>query len=422
MGRAWVVVGLGFGDEGKGHIVDHLCRSNPGAAVVRYNGGPQAAHNVVLEDGTHHTFAQFGSGTLRGAKTHLSRFMLINPFNLMKENDHLRELGHYAALENLTIDEKAMVITPYHIAANRWAERKRGTNRHGSCGQGIGEAEKMRLYAPDLAIHAKDLKYRTLVRDKLEAQKHAYEFKLETAMHVRPAAEVASEFADIAMGLNVVGGGYEHELARQHDLVFEGAQGVLLDEWRGFHPYTTWSTTTSDNAGVLIDAKTDVEWIGVLRCYHTRHGPGPFPTWASTSLELMEEHNDFGEYQREFRVGHFDAVLANYALQCDGRITSLALTHLDRWHNRVRICNEYADSELQNRLASGARNHITRDLKAQEWLTNLLLHAHPRFEAQRQHEEDNTARILELLDLPATMLSYGPRTDDIVDQKAGVHG
>ncbi|MGH3242709.1 MAG: adenylosuccinate synthetase, partial [Spirillospora sp.] len=98
-----IVVDLGYGDAGKGTVVDHLCSANPVAAVVRFNGGAQAAHNVVLDNGRHHTFAQFGSGTFTpGVRTHLSRFMLVDPLALAAEADHLRALGVTDALDRFT--------------------------------------------------------------------------------------------------------------------------------------------------------------------------------------------------------------------------------------------------------------------------------------------------------------------------------
>ncbi|TDB72357.1 adenylosuccinate synthetase, partial [Actinomadura sp. KC216] len=150
-----IVVDLGFGDAGKGTVVDHLCSTRPAflggrpprppgergvATVVRFNGGAQAAHNVVLDDGRHHTFAQFGSGTFTpGVRTHLSRFMLVDPLALAAEADHLRALGVADALDRLTADRDALLTTPYHRAANRARETARGAARHGSCGMGIGE-------------------------------------------------------------------------------------------------------------------------------------------------------------------------------------------------------------------------------------------------------------------------------------------
>src|ERR1700754_2874816 len=134
-----MVVDLGFGDAGKGGVVDRLCARGPGPvhAVVRFNGGAQAAHNVVTTDGRHHTFAQFGSGTFTpGVRTHLSRFMLVDPLALAAEAAHLAAVGVPDALDRLTADAGAPLTTPYHRAANR---ARATAVLHGSCGMGIGE-------------------------------------------------------------------------------------------------------------------------------------------------------------------------------------------------------------------------------------------------------------------------------------------
>jgi adenylosuccinate synthase len=129
--QAVIVTDLGYGDAGKETMVDYLVRQGPedeSAVVVRYNGGPQAAHNVVTADGRRHTFAQFGSGSfVPGAQTHLSRFMLINPLNMEPEAEHLQRLGVTDVWERLSVDEDAIVITPWQVAANQLRELARGS-------------------------------------------------------------------------------------------------------------------------------------------------------------------------------------------------------------------------------------------------------------------------------------------------------
>jgi hypothetical protein len=120
--------------------------------------------------------------------------------------------------------------------------------------------------------------------------------------------------------------------------VFEGAQGVLLDEWRGFHPYTTWSTTTFDN----VAASARRLPARVLRCFTTRHGAGPMVT-EDARFALVDPHNPTGPWQGAFRVGHFDAVAHRYALEVAGGVDGLALTHLDvaAATPSLRICRSY---------------------------------------------------------------------------------
>src|SRR5207248_6354838 len=125
-----VVVDLGYGDAGKGTVVDWLCASRPVHTVVRFNGGAQAGHNVVTPDGRHYTFAQFGAGTFHpGVRTHLSRHVVVDPLALVAEADHLVAVGVPGPLGRLTVDRSALLATPYHRAANRARERARGAGR-----------------------------------------------------------------------------------------------------------------------------------------------------------------------------------------------------------------------------------------------------------------------------------------------------
>lgn len=341
-----IVVGLGFGDEGKGTVVDALCAKDDYGFVVRFSGGPQAAHNVVLDDGTHHTFSQFGSGTFSGTRTILSRYMLVNPFNMVVEADALQKKIGYDPMELLYISENSLVITDLHVRANRIREKRRGDARHGSCGQGVGEAQRMALEAPHLALYAKDL-INMSVEDlafRLEEINRFYVLDLRIGglydgvvfweNIARPYKNLIAE-----RPFNVISDEKISHFIKNSPCVFEGSQGVLLDEWHGFHPYTTWSTTTPENAWTLLQesgvSDSDVEVIGVTRTYQTRHGAGPFPTeWTidisqKRDIIARDVHNTWGEFQGGWRVGNLDLVLLEYSKKVVGRIDSVALTHMD---------------------------------------------------------------------------------------------
>jgi len=293
MTRHTIVVDLGYGDAGKGSIVDWLCHAAAGQSVhtvVRFNGGAQAAHNVVTPGGRHHTFAQFGSGTLSspGTRTFLSRFMLVDPLALVAEAEHLASLGVADPLGLVAIDRDALLTTPYHQAANRAREAARGGSRHGSCGMGIGETAAYSLARPDDAPRVGDCESPArltrkvaLLRDRVAGD--------GSLGPLPPPQDVTAACQAVAGRVTLTGDGYLARLLRQRgSVVFEGAQGVLLDEWRGFHPYTTWSTTTFENAEALLKEAGmpgEALRLGVTRAYLTRHGPGPFVTEDPT-LEL----------------------------------------------------------------------------------------------------------------------------------------
>lgn len=412
----YIVVDLGFGDAGKGTVVDWLCSrggtepatTGPATTVVRFNGGAQAGHNVVTADGRHHTFAQFGSGTFTaGVRTHLSRFMLVDPLALAAEAAHLASVGVPDALDRLTIDAGALLTTPYHAAANRARELARGRQRHGSCGMGIGETARYALDHPADAPRAGDcLDPATLVR-KLGTLRDRLAIQTGT-LDAPPVADVCQAYRAFADRVALTDATFLSRLLGKGPVVFEGAQGVLLDEWHGFHPYTTWSTTTFANAETLLaEAGHAATRIGVVRSYQTRHGPGPFVT-EDSSLELPEPHNAAGAWQGQFRAGHLDTVALRYAVEAAGGADALALTHLDTAarHPELRVCRGYdIDGEKVTSLTVGPAG----DLAAQEALTRRLQRARPVYD---DAGGDWPQAVAAALGVPVALTSHGPRALD----------
>lgn len=395
--RHVIVVDLGYGDAGKGTIVDWLCATRPVDTVIRFNGGAQAAHNVVTPDGRHHTFAQFGSGTLHGVRTHLSRFMMVDPLALAAEAAHLAEVGVPAPFELLTVDRRALLTTPWHRAANRAREAARGADRHGSCGMGVGETAAFALAHPDLAVRAGDTEFPAVLVRKLGAVRDALAAELGP-LDAPPVADVAEAFRWFGSAVRLVSSSRQ---ALSGSCVFEGAQGVLLDEWRGWHPYTTWSTTTFDNAETLLaeNGDDDALRLGVVRTYTTRHGTGPLVT-EDTQLTavLPERHNGHGPWQGAWRAGHFDAVAHRYAVEVCGGVDALAVTHQDvADHHDLKMCLSYGQLD---RIVPGEHG----DLTYQEKLTQTLSTATPVY--------TGLGDVGEVLGAPIAVTSYGPTCAD----------
>ena len=406
-----IVVDLGYGDAGKGTVVDWLCsrqEGRPVRMVVRFNGGAQAAHNVVTRDGRHHAFAQFGAGTFAsGVRTHLSRFVLIDPLAVAAEAAHLASLGVAGALDLLTVDRDALLATPYHQAANRARELARGVGRHGSCGMGIGETASYALAHPQDAPRAGDCAAPRLLARKLATLRDRLTGELGPLV-APPPAHICDAYRAFASRVRLVDGSYLARLLRAGPVVFEGAQGVLLDEWRGFHPYTTWSTTTFANAEQLLaEAGQQAIRLGVTRCHMTRHGPGPFVT-EDPGLDLPEPHNGRNQWQGSFRTGHLDAVALRYAIEVADGVDAIALTHLDTAarHSELRICRSYqAAGRSLTRLPAGP----PRDLDYQKRLTRMLLATRPVY----SDPGGDWAHVIEQeTGAPAVLRSHGPTAAD----------
>ena len=327
MPDAYIVVGLGYGDEGKGTVVDYLTRQYKAHTVIRFNGGAQAAHNVITPDGKHHTFAQFGSGTLAGARTHLSQYMLVNPFDMPLEARHLQQLGVLDPLKTISISPEALITTPLHIAANQIKEEMR-TGKHGTCGKGIGETQEIANLFGEDAIRMKDLRMVGIVEAKLKRLSDHYATTLldSFAKEHGPPAKIAKAYQAFSKQILV----REDDWMRhaQGTIIFEGAQGILLDQDVGFHPHTTWSRTTSRNARKLLGPNVEPTVIGVTRPYTTRHGAGPIAGGYPAASEL-EPHNGNDGFQGQFFHAPWDALALDYAAKCD-QIDAVAVTCLDQ--------------------------------------------------------------------------------------------
>jgi adenylosuccinate synthase len=394
------LLGLGFGDCGKGLFTDHLCGTLQAHTVVRFNGGAQAGHNVVLADGRHHTFSQFGAGSFHaGVGTVLASPVVVHPTALRVEEAALRRVGVEDAFSRLLIDARCRVTTPFHQAAGRLREWVRGEGAHGSCGVGVGETVRHALASPDEALHYGDLLQPARALEKLEASRATLlrEFATNAVPSHADAAQELAMLRDDTLArrwLDAVAlclkqsppasaDRIAERLAQPGTVIFEGAQGVLLDEWRGFHPHTTWSTiSTTAVEAVLRDVGIDapVQHLGVLRTYLTRHGSGPLPTHDhALDARLAEPHNADDGWQGAFRRGHPDAVLLRYALDAVGKLDGLVVSHLDGIEgSNLRWCSGYRSAD-GSRLDSLPCSE-TPNLDHQHTLTQQLQGVQPLYE------------------------------------------
>jgi adenylosuccinate synthase len=454
MASASIVVDLGFGDAGKGLVTDHLVRARDATLVVRFNGGAQAGHNVVTEDGRHHTFAQLGAGSfVPGVRTHLAATTVVHPTALLVEARHLASAGVRDALARVTVSDRALVVTPFHQAANRLREIARGASRHGSCGAGVGETVSDALSVPGDAIRAGHLRDRSrlaVLLERVRASKLGELAEVVRAARGLPGADeeigvledggVAARWIDavsstIAQVAIVDDTWLGCALRASPAVVFEGAQGVLLDEWAGFHPFTTWSTCTFENALTLLrdhGFDGEVTKIGVLRTYLVRHGAGPLPTEdASLVARLPEPHNEDGPWQGRVRRGWPDALLARYAARVAGGVDALALTHADALA-RVpawKVCRSYALRDAASaslfetdardpRLAVALRPPVAHDVDRQAALTAAVLDATPAYEdvdwSGARGVEHAMSFFERAVGAKVRWVSSGPRASDLV--------
>lgn len=442
MPRATITVDLSYGDAGKGTTTEYLAATSDSAAVIRFNGGSQAEHNIVTPDGRHHTFSQFGAASfLPDVPTHLSVDMLVNPLNMFLEANHLIEQGVADIWQRTTVDRFARIVTPYHQAGNRLRELVRGGRRHGSTGQGVSEAVLDWMFRPDLMIYAGEVTRPDILgrlddqRQNKLAQMAAINAPTDTPewemLNDRSLPQLyAEEFVEWARLVRVVDPDYLAILAGRYDhLVFEAAQGVLLDEKRGWHPHTTWSNTTPDNARRQLEDiqfSGPVTTLGIVRSYTTRHGFGPFVTEDSDLDEPLREYfNGTGPWQGRFRIGYFDSLAHRYALAAIGGVDGLVITGLDRTEQlpewQCAVGYQVPDVADIGRYFAFDPKGTARDINVGQYgdkvymtrLTQLLFEAMPRYGAPIDSSvESVTAAIERELETPVVLTSHGPTVND----------
>ena len=338
-----VVVGTQWGDEGKGRVIDLLARKVD--AVVRYQGGSNAGHTVVV-DGEKFVFHLIPSGILHpGKKAIIANGVVIDPEQLLKEIKDLKERG-IPVEKNLYISANAHVVMPYHKDVEKWEESLRGKGKIGTTGRGIGPA-----YVDKVArrgIRMGDLLERKTLEEKLNLNLKIYGNLLGISYSKEEILEKFLEFGKKLKKYITDTSLLIYRLMEEgKDILFEGAQGTLLDIDHGTYPYVTSSNASAAGVctGCGISPRSITKVIGVAKAYTTRVGEGPFPTELKDEIGtlLQERGNEYGATTgRPRRCGWFDGVALRYATRING-LDELILTKLDILDklDKVKICVAY---------------------------------------------------------------------------------
>ena len=373
MRAADVVIGANFGDEGKGLITDFYAAPHGGAALVaRFNGGAQAGHTVVTPEGQRHVFSHFGSGSFAGTPTFLSRFFVCNPILFLKER---KILGAKNAIPPVYVDSTAGITTPYDMMINQIAEEARGNGRHGSCGMGFGETIERNSAAGFALVHG-DLMEAGGLQEKLRLIRDQWVPQRLQALNITSPAEkwrerlssdalVQNFMTDVAEYLDATkpaAASFLHDTKRR--IVFEGAQGLLLDQGHAWFPHVTRSHTGVRNVLTLAeDAGLDTLNVTyITRAYATRHGAGPLPHELARAPypRIKDETNVTNDWQGSLRFGWLDADLLAATIQSDLSRHSagirlrpgLAVTCLDQLDKDATVfAREAAQTMEKGRLA-----------------------------------------------------------------------
>ena len=427
------VIGAQWGDEGKGKIVDWL--SSRADVVVRFQGGHNAGHTLVIE-GVEYKLSLLPSGIVRpGKMSVVGNGVVIDPAHLLKEIGLLRSQGASITPETFLVSESAALILPVHQAVDAAREALRGQQKIGTTGRGIGPAYEDKVARR--AVRLADLASESALADKLDTLVAHHNVWLKAAG--QPLADASAMGAALlAMRdqlLAFSGQSWRYladARAANKRILFEGAQGVMLDIDHGTYPFVTSSNTVAGQAATGAGVgPTDIGFVlGITKAYTTRVGSGPFPTedFAAAGTRMGERGREFGTVTgRKRRCGWFDAVMVRQAGHVAG-ISGMALTKLDvlDGFDVLKICVGYQCDGSEKTL-----DYFPSDMGAQAACK-------PVYEEMNGWQDSTCGarswadlpanavkyirRVEELTKMPVTMLSTSPERDDTILVKDPFNG
>jgi adenylosuccinate synthase len=402
-----VIVGTQWGDEGKGKIVDLL--SEHADYVVRFQGGNNAGHTMVI-NGKEIISHLIPSGIIQQKKCFIGNGVVVDPFVLLDEIDYLISNNIDVSPEMLTISNRAHLIMPYHREIDKAREKKKGKNKIGTTGRGIGpcyedKATRRGLRLCDLQdMDIFEEKVKTILEEKNFYLEHYFKAKtidpdlvIEQFLKIRD--RLLTYIADVSVAL------FEGIEAGK-TILFEGAQGTLLDIEHGTYPFVTSSSTVSGNAanGSGVGPGNLDEIIGIVKAYTTRVGAGPFPTelFDEIGAKLQKIGSEFGATTgRKRRCGWLDMVVLKNAVRLNS-LTGLAITKLDVLDDldEIKICTSY---EYNGETI----HHFPPEIKILEQCTPIY-ETHPGW-------KQNTSGLIKYEDLPENAKKYLARVSELAN-------
>jgi adenylosuccinate synthase len=412
MGKNVVVIGTQWGDEGKGKLVDLL--TDQAAAVVRFQGGHNAGHTLVI-DGKKTVLHLVPSGVLReDVQCLIGNGVVLSPEALLKEIKILEEAG-IPVRSRLLISEACALILPIHVAIDQAREIAKGAKAIGTTGRGIGPAYEDKVARR--GVRAADLLNPELFAEKLKELTDFHNFMLTEYYKVEPvnyekmladALELAEQIKPMLIDVAEKLHAYQEN---DESILFEGAQGALLDIDHGTYPFVTSSNTTAGSAATGTGVgPLDIDYVlGITKAYSTRVGNGPFPTELDDDYgqHLGEKGHEFGATTgRKRRTGWFDAVSMRKSAQMNS-LSGMCLTKLDVLDglDKIGICIAY---KIDGKEIAAA------PLGAEKYEACV-----PVYEYMEGWKEP-TAGVIEIADLPENALAYIRRLEELVGVEVSI--
>lgn len=424
MGKNVVILGTQWGDEGKGKIVDLL--TDQVSLVARFQGGHNAGHTLVIE-GEKTVLHLIPSGILRdGVTCMIGNGVVLAPDALLKEMAELEEKG-VPVRERLRLSPSCPLILPYHVSLDQAREAARGSKKIGTTGRGIGPAYEDKVARRGLRLG--DLmnpeRFATKLKDVLEYHNFAIEhyYKAEPLDYDKVLADALAWGEELRPMVDDVTDCLHCARENGENILFEGAQGSLLDIDHGTYPFVTSSNTTAGGAATGSGfGPLYLDYVlGITKAYTTRVGSGPFPTELSCEVgkHLGVVGHEFGATTgRERRTGWFDAVAVKHAIRINS-ISGLCLTKLDVLDGleKVCICTSYRDKDgnvISVPFDSEGWEEVQPVYEEMPGWTDSTVGAQS-LDVLPQAARDYIARLEELVGAPVDIVSTGPdRVETIV--------
>jgi len=416
-----VILGAQWGDEGKGKITDYLAETSE--VVVRFQGGNNAGHTVEVGE-KQYKLHLIPSGVIYGDKLNIiGNGVVLDPLAFFEEVKYLRELGLSVSEKNLFISDRANVIMPYHKVLDALKEKARGKNDIGTTGKGIGPAytdkvERSGIRVCDL-LHPVSLKEK-ITQNLLEKNKYIVNVLGGEPMDIEGVYNTYLELGEMlrpyVRDTSVI---IYNEIRNKKKVLFEGAQGMLLDIDYGTYPFVTSSNTTAGGvpSGSGIGPNMIEKAVGVTKAYTTRVGKGPFPTELEdeTGTWIREQGHEYGTTTgRSRRCGWLDLVIVKTSIRVSG-LTSLVLTKIDTLAGlaKIKICVGYRlNGEVIDFVPASLEDLALCEPIYEEfdgWDDSVQ--TAKTYDEMHPNAKKYIERIEELMDIKCSIISVGPRRD-----------
>ena len=411
------VIGLQWGDEGKGKIVDYL--SEEFDLVVRYQGGNNAGHTVLVDD-IIYKLNLIPSGVIRGKDCYLGQGVVLDPQHFFSEYSKIKHKIHNP---KVYLSSNISLILEYHKQLDKINESiLNGENKIGTTSKGIGPAYQDKVGRKSVKLY--DLKSTNIIKEKLHSLKKFYDPILESfnesKINIENTAQDLLNFYDSVKDL-IVDNSYIKKEFQNKKILFEGAQGALLDLDHGSYPFVTSSNTISSNIVIGSALQVDYQTIGIFKAYTTRVGNGPFPSELFDHIGeyIAETGVEFGTVtKRKRRCGWLDLVSLKYSCEIN-RVNELCMTKADVLNNlsQIKVCKSYNSRKYED--VNFSESSILNSFSLEDSDFEIFpswgeIKEMDKFERLPENLKKYISYIEEYLNLPIKIISLGPERNQTI--------